>query len=393
MKYKELLNKYRNGALSPEEAAQVEMDLEKHEAIMDHLLQNMEADAAQTASLPDKSADLTPDSEQDFLRTVNGAIRRSFLIAGAVIAAVAIAVVLAVVLVLPSAVSSFYYDPNECMGVDKYNIETTRMSLDLSVFTELFLPGRYRDTVYAEANGYGEYDIIIPQTVSHSGTFTNTAGRLERGELRLYDPNLLKFPTGNAFVLPEEIDFGFHGAGPAGSAENALAKLNTLDTHKVYLAYFSLDKLTPYEEFIWWYLDMQIAADPWCAVYAHPSTSDTIGFSPATSGIILSWDVEAYPYLSMLGQNSSTESIEAAITNAQLMQTHFTSMLRYLNDNPKITKMMHLTAENIDYSQMIQSIERGGLRLYGFAIGAQKEALLELRKDPSVSYIYTTVLY
>lgn len=40
----------------------------------------------------------------------------------------------------PKAVSDFYYNPNEVVG--KYEeMTTTRMDLDLSVYSELFLPG------------------------------------------------------------------------------------------------------------------------------------------------------------------------------------------------------------------------------------------------------------
>jgi hypothetical protein len=164
-----------------------------------------------------------------------------------------------------------------------------------------------------------------------------------------------------------------------------------LDTHKVYLAYFSLDKLTPYEEFIWWYLDMQIAADPWCAVYAHPYTSDTIGFSPATSGIILSWDVEAYPYLSMLGQNSSTESIEAAITNAQLMQTHFTSMLRYMDDHPDTEAMF--CQNRTDWQGIIHYVEEKGLQIHGFCVVADPVTIQTIACRDGISYVYTEPMY
>lgn len=53
---------------------------------------------------------------------------------------------------------------------------TTRMSLDLSVYSELYLPGNYRDQVNAVSRGYGEYDIVIPQTYTWTGKFTSVSG-------------------------------------------------------------------------------------------------------------------------------------------------------------------------------------------------------------------------
>ena len=51
---------------------------------------------------------------------------------------------LCAVFILPKAVSKFYYDPNEAAGAYE-GMTTTRMSLDLSVYSELYLPGNYRD--------------------------------------------------------------------------------------------------------------------------------------------------------------------------------------------------------------------------------------------------------
>ena len=60
----------------------------------------------------------------------------------------AVFIVFCAVFILPKAVSKFYYDPNEAAGAYE-GMTTTRMSLDLSVYSELFLPGNYRDQVNA----------------------------------------------------------------------------------------------------------------------------------------------------------------------------------------------------------------------------------------------------
>lgn len=48
--------------------------------------------------------------------------------------------------------------------------------------------------------GYGEYDILIHQNVSYNRRFTNLAGKIEKGKMTLYDSNVLKAPTENAFA-------------------------------------------------------------------------------------------------------------------------------------------------------------------------------------------------
>ena len=109
---------------------------------------------------------------------------------GMIVGVAVLVIVLCAVFILPKAVSDFYYNPNEVVG--KYEeMTTTRMDLDLSVYSELFLPGNHRSQVSAVSRGYGEYDIIIPQTFSWTGKFTSVSGRLVRGNLIFYDNNIL----------------------------------------------------------------------------------------------------------------------------------------------------------------------------------------------------------
>lgn len=378
MKYRELLEKYRAGELSEQETAALEADIEKHESIMDYLLENTEPEGIPMAEIPEWST----DSSKDFVKTVNRSIRRAFVMAGAVTAAV----VLALVLLLPQGVSLFFYDPTEVVGVSRYGAETNKMSLDLSVYSELYLPGKFRDTVYADAQGYGEYAITIPQTTSATGIFTAVAGRLERGTLTLYDPNLLNTPFANAFVYPEGANVGHHGAGAAGSAEDALRKLGTLDEKGTYRAYFSLSKLMDYDEFYGWYYELfENGADIWCGVYTN--CGGCVGFSPVHSGNLMDWNREKYPMLRILDSRSSVESLQAVATDADLMQLHFTSMLRYMRDNSAAQKMFCVNGE--DWDGMIDYVERNGLQLFGFCITADLQTIMEIACRSTVSYVYT----
>jgi hypothetical protein len=87
MNYDELLKKYRAGELSAQESAALEADIEKHESIMDFLLERMETEEPPVEEL----AAADSDSSKDFVKEVNRAIRRAFLVAGAVTAAVVLA--------------------------------------------------------------------------------------------------------------------------------------------------------------------------------------------------------------------------------------------------------------------------------------------------------------
>ena len=115
------------------------------------------------------------NASDDFTKRVNRAIRRAFLKMGAAVCAVTLVVVLLILFVLPNIVSNFYYDPGRIVGENSSGGTTNQMSLDLAVYTELALPGTYRDDVQVEDRGYGNYDINIYQSVSRSGEFIKHA--------------------------------------------------------------------------------------------------------------------------------------------------------------------------------------------------------------------------
>ena len=378
MNFREMMKLYQEGTLGEEEARLVKEEIEKHEAIGDYLYETSQIPALEGLDTVVEDGEAKENAE-DFSQLVRKAIRKAFVKMGIIVGTVLLAVVLAVIFLLPNAVSAFYYNPGEVVSTDAYGVETNRMSLDLAVYSELYLPGGYRDTVIAEDLGYGKYRITIPQTTSYDGNFDTVAGTLERNDLTLYNPNMLKKPTGNAFVLPEEVNWSFRGMGAAGTAENAFASLQELDDQGVYVAYFSLDALTDYET-----VYSQVS-DAWFGVYNEVGYH--AGFWSNTSGRLFDWDREKYPLLSTLDSESNIEEMEANAASATAMQTHFVSMLRYLQDHPEAMKMfggeLDLLGETISY------VEENGLQIYGFAVVADKTTILELAEAENIAYVYT----
>ena len=230
MTYRELLQLYKQGKLDMEKKKQVEAEIEKQDAISEFLyeegdipdfsdLENGEDcfnnldDKNQKAEWQDSKIDgniekrqgnlkskREDDFNEQFMKEIRHSIRKAFIKMGTIVGAVVLIFVLCAVFILPKAVSKFYYDPNEAAGAYE-GMTTTRMSLDLSVYSELYLPGNYRDQVNAVSRGYGEYDIVIPQTYTWTGKFTSVSGRLVRGKLTLYDNNILSRPA-LMFYLP-----------------------------------------------------------------------------------------------------------------------------------------------------------------------------------------------
>ena len=378
MNFCEMIKAYQDGTLETQQTELVKGEIEKHEAISDYLYESSQIPGLDVAEGIVEAGDTGKEAE-DFSKMIRKAIRRAFVKMGIVVGAVTLAVVLAVIFLLPGFVSNFYYNPNKVVGTSEHGIDTERMSLDLAVFTELYLPGKYRDMVIADAQGYGKYTITIPQTMSYTGHFTTVAGTLERNELTLFDPNLLRGPSINAFVLPENVAWGYRGMGAAGTAEDAFAKLQELDDRAVYTAYFSLERLTDYESI---YAQVGYA---WYGVYNEYGYF--AGFDNSLSGKLFDWYREKYPMLSTLDSRGSMEETEANEGSATAMKTHFLSMLRYMQDHPQVLEMFG--NEDSPLGDTIRYVEENGLQIYGFAVTADKATILELVKAENIAYVYT----
>lgn len=414
MTYRELLKLYQDGKLDETQSAEVENAIEKQEAISEYLYEKEEIPGLEAlheeerASDPGQKKDSAgADEEQRFVKMIQKTIRRTFLKMGAAVGAAVLAIVLCVIFVLPKAVAAFYYNPNEIVGRDKEfgNITTDRMSLDLSVYSELFWPGSYRTMVNAIPEGYGTYSISIPQGASYDGKFVTVNGRLERGKLTLYNTDVFKMPYGNTFMIPEEVSeyasVRYYDEdtkeffGPAGSAGEAYASIEGLDDNAYYIAYGSLKKLTGYTDFYNWAKKNEMDAGLWGAVYTsneegYMCDSTPIGILIDPSGSCLDWDRDTYPYLCQL-DNSNADSWEMS-EDAGKMQTHFISLLSYLRDHPDIVKILNGN-EELPYDTMIESVKQDGLQFYGFSIVCRKETLMKLREKEEISYLYAVPLY
>lgn len=417
MKYRELLELYKKKELGEEQREMVERDIERHEAISEYLFEMEEADILQDpAEMPEgseikvKTAGKERDTADDFTKRVNRAIRRAFLKMGAAVCAVTLVVVLLILFVLPNIVSNFYYDPGRIVSENNYGGTTNQMSLDLAVYTELALPGTYRDNVQVEDRGYGNYDINIYQNVSRSGKFHNVAGRIEKNNLRLYDPNLFNISASNVFGW-FQMNMDYDGTltqlaeNSQGdlfytpeSNEQSAEYLNLLDDNKYYLAYVTLDKILSYDDFISFTENYsEQTADIWCVPRTAEDSHMPVG-RPANLGFyiqrgqssMLEWDREKYPDLILWSFDDLSEWDEAEekIKDETFAAEHFAVMLDYMSEQDEFLGMMGERAGE-KYAEAADYIRENGLQVYGFACVADKETLLEMNGEEAVFGIRT----
>lgn len=390
MTYRELLELYKSGKLDETRKKEIEADIEKQDAISEYLFDESEIpgldDLSTTESFTETEAD------EKFISYVQKSIRKAFIKAGTITGAVVLAIILFVIFVLPDFVSLFYYSPAKIIE-DEYSMN--QMTLDMAVYTDMFMPGDYRDAVITEDLGYGKYRIKIWQHQSVDGKFENVDGIIERNKLILYDSDSLRLPNFNIFVPGREImgSVSIDGEtgellGLNGTKAQADKAIEELDESKYYRVYVTFKDMMDYEKFYSWYNEADISGYfLWCAVGACNEEgmiiSPNMGFNIMPGGTCFRWDKEKYPYLSLTDLDGVVEDAGSG----EIMKTHFISMLSYLRDNDDIVKMMN--TGDVDFDSIIKSVKKDGLNIYGFFVVAQKKDIVKLREQPEVTYIGT----
>ncbi|MDE5863245.1 MAG: anti-sigma factor C-terminal domain-containing protein [Lachnospiraceae bacterium] len=406
MTYYELIEKYKTQELEEAQKKKVEADIERQDAISEYLFDRDEVPIFSDLKSGDfENSGIAEDMDEEsekFTRMIQAAIRKTFIKAGVIVGAVVLFVVCFIIFALPQIIDLFYYDPSEITGVTENGITTNRLSLDLAVYSELFLPGTYREDVEVIGNGNGKYDITVFQEFSRTGTFHNVAGTVNKGKMILYDADLLKKPVSNTFIPAENVvnDF-FLGEGMAGEKKYAWDELYHLDDGDYYIAYVTLDKVMGYDDFVTWVKANDI--DPnWCIIcqkniqydemYDETEyfANENIGFIYSASAGYLSYDREKYPLLTQYSMDETTGKEQDWVVSEDNMKQHMVSMLRYMADAKSFCKMMDMEEDSDDnFNAIADNVEENGLNIYGFTVIAKKDDILKISKLDDVEYICT----
>lgn len=432
MTYRELIHLYKTGKLDEEQKEKVAKDIERQEAIGEYLFDEGEIPGFDTLENMDSirifkddetdnnaGADEVLDEEKQFVKMINASIRKAFIKMGVTVSAIVIAVVLFVIFALPKLVDSFYYNPSEVAGSktfyysvgaanedetgserEKKSVvaETDRMSLDMAVYSELFLPGHYSDFVISDARGYGVHDIEI-----HSG-MNKVAGKIDKNKLILYDMSVLNRPVVNC-VYPEKANvfYSYILEDIEEQSKNMLDALQQLEDNKQYGVYVTFSDVYNYSELKQWSKENDLIFPQWCAICrkdefetegsATPYSADElIGFINGGSAHSMFYDKELYPNLTQYDLLKTTSEEKDWEISEEDMTTHVISILQYMKDQEVFNEMVGLEQQCRvfdTYQQLIDSIKNNGLIIYGFYGEATKEEILALSKSDDVAYIYT----
>ena len=387
MTYRELIELYKQGKLEEDKRKELEKDIEKQDAISEYLFDRDEIELMDSLDNEDKEQGQKneEDADRNFVKMIHRSIRRAFMKMGAVITVLILIAVLFIQFGLPKAVSSHYYNPNKSIGEN-----TNQMSLDMAVYTELFVPGNRREFVSVTDNGYGNYEFIVHQDFSYNGIFTDVSGKINQNKLVFYNSNIIDRPETNVFEWSnpdlkssasireqmkqmkaeygENDDIHFEYSVTPEDAKETIAGL---ENNKSYNAYVCFDKIMEYRDFVSFIKNYNDLGEIWCAVVVKENGErvdvNNMGFNYRKGGgRFLDWDKDKYSYF--LQCDDDIEEEEQA-------ENHFTALIKYMCEQKKFVQMMDQRCVD---EEMVDYVEKNGLKIYGFQTVAEKEDLQKL---------------
>lgn len=422
MTYRQILDKYKKNALPEEKQKEVAADIEKYEAISDYLYEESEIpDINEAFSEPNENtcgcngsgcdhgpAGSITDSVQraeDFTAVVNRSIRKAFLKLGITVFAAAALLILFVQFLLPGIVDNFYYDPTEIVSQPTDSFIENRMSRDIGTYTELVMPETHRTDVTTESLGYGKYNISIHQNLSYTDFFSTATGDVTRGKLRLFNEDILRKPTGNAFGWSQiyvdlkngeyqtksltelyritdertknDVEEGEIMHGAAGSPEQSLETIKGLRDDMPYYAYVTFERMLDFSQ-VEKIIDPAdkddfMITEPWLAVDTYPRSNAPDGSSYGY--------ITTLPKIGFIVQDQDNVS-----ENEELQQKHFTDMLDYMAEQTDFLKMFDEDPQT--FADASQLIKKNGLHIYGMGCTVSKSTMLKLMEFDNVREIY-----
>ena len=408
MKYKELLDLYKNGRLSEEESKKLEAEIEKQEAISEYLYPDEEDEEydKEISETEDRGftrkGGKTSAKEDEFVKLIRKSIRKAFLKMGAVVTAAVLVIILLMITILPKAVDLLYYNPcaagnySEPEGVGGYG---ERFGLDLSIYTELTAPFNYLDSAEVVSEGYGNYSFSAYKSVIRNGeTREKYAGNIRKNRITFYDPMALESLADNMFEwqinnndyndsLTKQLEkFSIKQLKTKENAEKRLGKLrlalslggdrneskeriDKLSDNRLYRAYITFDKILSYKEAIDFETKYELG-NSWVGIVNDVNgNNDILGMNTgiwATSGNSL----PKYPYL--LGYEGNAKK-------------HYLSLINYLKDNVAFTDMMdNYMDRKTELYRALSYVNENGLKVYGMAVKVEKQDLVKLIEDERV---------
>jgi len=386
MKYRELLEKYKEDLISEEEKQIVEQDIEKYEAIEEYLSERIDMDLFNLTT----SSESEQHNEETIKikKSVNSRLRKVVFTSVSIV----IALVIGVFFVISPLIGSYYYNPAKItVGEGKSDI-----NFDLYAITELNLPGySLSSDVHVEKLGFGEYDIgfsrrnLFAQESNHVTTKIKRSIKITNHTEFIEDNNFYFINIRVPIAEPEHID------EQKQRVMNHIMKLNPVSYVSASLTFEKDLTMEELHRLELKYPDIKFV---WAGIRTAPISEDLqniIGIHLIKSNylIIDQASVEKkYPAFHILewlvnptGYKSSEMSLEA-----KAYELHYKSLLKYMIDRNEATKVLESDFSNRKleyYKSALDYAEEYGVKTFGVLIYANAEDIIELVENEPIKLV------
>lgn len=387
MRYEEKYEKYLNGELSEEEAAQIREDVEKLQVLLGHMEDDLDDELFKKEQ--EEHPDL--DKERDFTGEISKAVSRKFRRYAMTAGTAAVVIVLLLLYGLSPFLNKICFNPSEGVEIvseeDDSAIIYSPFDMVMATYMELFCGEQGFACTAVRPEGYGRYTIDVQMQIS--GEITHHPLELVRNHLYRQDINWnsSELPM-NAFTYPDS------GAYCGIGKEEVKRKLADVPDALMIRAAVSFEDTKTAEEFVEFKkkYDTYYLYCPIVTTENQQGFNGFWGFTPKQAGYVYTdyYDKEKYPYLDIFEyEDKEDEGVPAGV-----YEKHVESMINYMIDHEEFLKIFDssVPGENVldinKYQVTLDYIKKHGINIYGTVVYASKQELLELADDEDVNGVY-----
>ncbi len=169
MKFKELLDKYKNNTATEEEKQLIESEIEKYEAIEEYLADNFNLDFAESFEEKSQTHEIISIN-----KSVNKRLRKVVITSVSIV----LLIFISIFYIVSPIIDGMYYNP-AAHTISEYRDD---FHFDLTAFTELNLPGYVVSTVLSERKGFGKYNIYFTRRDLFTEGIENIHTTIDKGQ-------------------------------------------------------------------------------------------------------------------------------------------------------------------------------------------------------------------
>lgn len=378
MKFKELMDRYKNGLASEEEKQLIEQEIEKYEVIEEYLGDMIDLDLSAT-----KWEDEVYKNESIKIKKgVNNRLRRVVFTSVSIM----IALIIGIFYIISPLVDNLYYKPS---NVKVGEVEND-INFDMKAITELNYPGyTLSSLVNVDRQGFGEYNISYFRT----NLFTEETSYINSKIKRNYNiTNHTSWTNDRSFnFMTIRIPDWYNEQDSIDQKNRVMSHVKQLSPVSYTSSWLTFENDLTMEELHQLELRYPDINFVWVGVrIASPNEGvpDLLGFSTKSTKLTVDKpDTEKYPafdYLEWL-VNPIGFDREATRIEPRGYELHFKDLLKYTIDRKDAINVLDKRPNRHEYyEKALNFVGKNGVKTFGVLVYAEVQDLIELVENESI---------